>query len=173
MRRLLRRSSVLRDELRASSSLVILMVVSLLIVFGLTGSGVTLAHPGFQSPVDTPTPSPPAPATGTPTTVTAPTPTETEIPAVPSPEAPTPSVPPAETPSVLPISPTIEPDLTPAEGAPTPVVEEQPSGSPGGLLAISVDTCILGFSYLWLVCGALVLMLFVLGVLASFLLRRA
>jgi len=91
-----------------------------------------------------------------------------------------------ETPPVAPISPTIttemetptiEPEFTPAEGAPplepAPIVEEEPARSPGPPWAIFIDTCVVGFSYLWLFCGGLVLMLFVLGAVASFLLRRA
>jgi hypothetical protein len=192
VRGLRRATAFLRAELRATRSLIPLIVLSLLAAFALTRGRVSLAYPAFQSPqspqspVTTPTTAPPATATATPAAVPTLTPTETEIPAVPSPGVSTPSAPSVETPPVEPISPTItaetetptiEPELTPAEGAPplepVPIVEEEPARSPGPPWAMFMDTCVVGFSYLWLFCGGIVLMLFVLGAVASFLLRRA
>ncbi len=203
MRKVRRMTALLQAELRALSSLVPLMVLSLLIVLVLPGGSVTLAYPLFQSPqspVTTPTTPPPPTATATPTEVSAVPPTETPVVAtVPPAETPiVPTVPPAEgetpaaavieTPPISPISPTItieietpaiEPEFTPTEGRPpsesaaTLAADQQPprsSGSPG---AIFIDTCVLGLSYSWLCCGGIVLVVFVLGVLASFLLRRA
>jgi len=91
-----------------------------------------------------------------------------------------------DTPPVSPISPTIptemetphvEPESISGDGEPqqepTDAVEEASSSPPDSRGAIFIDSCVLGFSYLWLGCGGIVLVLFVLGVLASFLLRRA
>lgn len=189
MRKLRRATAFLRAELRATRSLIPLIVLSLLSGFALTRGRVSLAYPAFQSPqspITTPTTAPPATATATPAAAPTVAPTETEIPAVPSPGVSTPTAPSVETPPVEPISPTIsaetetptiEPEFTPAEGAPplepAPGVEEEPARSPGPPWAIFIDTCVVGFSYLWLFCGGIVLMLFVLGAVASFLLRRA
>jgi len=153
VRKLRRARALLRAELRAARPLIPLMALSLLTVFALSKVGVTLASPSFDSPVATPTTEAPALA-------------PTEIPAAP----------PMESPPVEPISPTItleietptiEAEVVPAEGAP-PEEPPSPPGSPGATL---VDALMVGFSYLWLCCGAMVLVLFALGVLASFLLR--
>ncbi len=166
MRGLRRATAFLRAELRPIRSLIPLIVLSLLIAFALTRGRVSLAYPAFQSPVTTPTTAPQATATATPAGVPTGAPTETEIPAVPSPGVSTPSAPSVETPPVAPSSPTISTE-------PVPSVEEEPARSPGPPWAIFIDTCVVGFSYLWLFCGGIVLMLFVLGAVASFLLRRA
>jgi uncharacterized membrane protein len=169
--------ALLRAELRAASSLIPLIVLSVLFVFALTRGGVTLAYPAFQSPqspqspvgppAETPTTPPPAAATATPTEPSvAPTP---EAPVEPPPEGPAEPTP--EGPA--------EPQDTPTEGeppqeaAPEPGDEEEPSGPPNSPAASFIDTCVLGFSYVWLCCGGVVLLLFVLGVAFSFLLRRA
>ncbi len=171
MRILRRVNAFLKDELRAASSLISLLFVSLFIVFILARSGVSLAYPSFQSPespIATPTSPPPAP----------------ETPTVPSPELPTPTGPPSETPPVSPVTPTVtmemetpsaEPQITPTEGAAPeePAPEEEPPSAQGGAGAVFIDTCVVGFSYIWLICGAMVLLLFVLGVVLSFLVRRA
>lgn len=187
MRELHRISAFVRNELRAPLSLAPLILLSLLVVFGLTQGSVTLAYPSFQSPVDTPITEPPTPTTSAPPWDTA-APTS-EVPAEPtqppgdaSPEPTTPGAPPMETPPVSPITPTItleaepppvEPELTPTEGAPPPADEEEPSSPTTSRAASLIDTCVLGFSYVWLCLGGLVLVLFVLGVAFSFLLRRA
>jgi len=73
-------------------------------------------------------------------------------------------------------TPTIEWEPAPTEGAPPEeltgtLAVEQESSRTGSRGAILVDAFVVGFSYLWLCCGAMVLVLFALGVLASFLLR--
>ncbi len=169
MRKLRGTTAFLRAELRATRSLIPLIVLSLLTAFALTRGRVSLAYPAFQSPqspVTTPTTAPAATATATPAAAPTVPPTETEIPAAPSPRVSTPTAPSVETPPVAPSSPTISTE-------PVPSVEEEPARSPGPPWAIFIDTCVVGFSYLWLFCGGIVLMLFVLGAVASFLLRRA
>jgi hypothetical protein len=163
--------ALLRAELNAVSSLLPVMALSVLVVLGLTMGSVALAYPSFQSP-----PSPP----------TAPTATSV-IPPAPSPEAPSPTTPPGETPVTSPeaplpteegappvvpgeVTPTPEP-ATPAPAA-SPPTEEPPSRFAGLPLATLIDTFVVGFSYVWLFCGAIVLALFVLGVVLSFLVRR-
>lgn len=185
MRKLRLISAFLRAELRAASSLIPLIVLSVLIVFALTRGSVTLAYPAFQSPqspespvgppAQTPTTAPPEAATATPTEPSvAPTP---EAPGEPTPEAPvepTPAAPGEPTPEGP-----AEPQDTPTEGeppqepAPEPGAEAEPSGSPNRPAASFIDTFVLGLSYVWLCCGGVVLLLFVLGVAFSFLLRRA
>jgi uncharacterized membrane protein len=166
MRRLRRVSVFLRAELEAASSFVPLIVVSLLIVVGLSRGDVTLASPVFQSPVGTPTTAPPGAPTVAPTEAVPPGVTPEppmgvtpEGPAEPTPEGPA------------------EPEETPTEGEPPeeppPGDEEEPSPPASSSGATFIDTCVLGFSYLWLCLGGLVLVLFVLGVVFSFLLRRA
>lgn len=200
MRELRRFTEFLRAELRSTSSLLPLIGLSVLIVFFLTRGSVTLAHPSFQSPIATPTPAPEATSTPlpaeTPTTPAA-EPTATEE--GPPPAEPTPTVgPPPEEPAPTEGAPPEEP--TPAEGPPpeepppgeeppaqepapteeppaeepaaTPVPEEESPSSSRGSRAILIDTFLVGFSSLWLCCGAIVLVLFALGVVASFFLRR-
>ena len=66
----------------------------------------------------------------------------------------------------------------PSEGPPDEeAIEEPPSGDEGSFsarglsLAVLIDTCVVGLSSVWLCLGALALVVFVLLVIASFLLR--
>lgn len=168
-------------------SLVPLIALSLLVALLLTQSTVTLAYPSFQSPVESPVEPP------TPTHTPAVAPTEPpvgppeETPAVPPP-AETPVVPPAETPAVPPgetpvlpaggeATPSAGPEATPGEEAspqvPTPTTEgKEESSLPRGLSsAVLIDTCVVGLSSVWLCCGGFALVVFLLLIIASFLLR--
>lgn len=73
--------------------------------------------------------------------------------ATPSPAAPTIAPPTPEPPTATPIPPTPKPTQTPTKQAPTPTLTPTPAprGIDWGLFA---DTMALVFSYLWLVCGA-------------------
>jgi hypothetical protein len=159
------------------SSLVPLVVFSLLAAVFMTQSGATLAHSSFQSPQSpVQTPAPEAPPTEA-----APGPPE-ELPVVPPGESPVvpaeelPGVPPGEEPGVV-ITPPAEPGATPGEeappGAPTPASSEEEGSSPIGELssAVLIDTCVVGLSSLWLCCGGLALVVFVLLMIASLVLR--
>jgi hypothetical protein len=160
------------------SSLVPLVVFSLLAAVFITQSGATLADSSFQSPQSpVQTPAPEAPPTEA-----APAPPE-ELPIVPPAESPVvpaeelPEVPPGEEPSVV-TTPPAEPGATPGEEAPpgarTPTLggEEEGSSPVGGLSwAVLIDTCVVGLSSLWLCCGGLALVVFVLLMIASLVLR--
>jgi Predicted membrane protein len=175
MRRLRHVRMFLRADIKAASSLIPWIVLSLLIVFTLARSDVTLAYPAFQSPVGTPTTESPLPATAAPT----------GFPGSPSPEAPLDATPEAsaeptpEVPGEVSPEGSVEPQDTPAEAEPsqepvaTPENEDEPSAPPSSRPATFIDTCVLGLSYVWLCCGGMVLLLFVLGAAFSFLLRRA
>jgi hypothetical protein len=146
-------------------SLAPLIALSLLAALLLTQSAVTLAYPSFQSPVQEPTQTP----------AVAPT----KPPVEPSGE--TPVVPPGETPVLPPggeATPSVEPEATPGEEAspeaPTPegAAEEEGSSLFRGLSpAVLIDTCVVGLSSVWLCCGGFALVVFLLLIIASFLLR--
>lgn len=175
--RILRHAVVfLAAQVRATSSLLPLIVVSLLIVVALTSGGAVLAYPAFESPL-----SP----------VGSPTPTPGEAPPQPTTEPATPA--PTEAPS----EPTVEPSQVPPTEAPgeveTPVTEPEPSAttevpvpeptrgaadtegrsfSIGALSwSVLIDACVVGLSSVWLCLGGMALVLFVLGVIASFIMR--
>ena len=178
MRKLRDTIAFLRAPLRAASSLVPLIVLSLLAALVLTRVGVTLAYPAFQSPIS-PIETPVAPPTEVPSAPPA------ESPAVPptEPEVPPtePEVPPTEVPGEGgPVTPVTEPEPSPTgeeltpEATETPDTVEEGSFSIRGLSwAVLIDTCVVGLSSLWLCCGGIALVLFILGVVASFLLRAA
>lgn len=120
----------------------IVLVLSVLLTAVLAGSTPALARRLLQSPVQTPaptetfTPAPPAQPTPVPPTPAPPT----EAPAV------APTLPPAETPAPTPL--------------PTPLPEEAQGARPAGGFdwARFMDVLILIFSYLWLICGILVVL---------------
>lgn len=141
-------------------SLVPLIALSLLLTLLLTQNTVTLAYPSFQSPVQSPI-QPPA---------------ETPV----APPAETPAVPPGETPVPPPSgegTPPASPEATPGEEAPDevapPTTEGEEESSPTGAVspAVLIDTCVVGLSSVWLCCGGFALVVFLLLVLASFLLQ--
>jgi hypothetical protein len=166
----------LRAELQAVSSLAPLIVVAVVGALVLAGTSVTMAHPGFQSPI-----SPVGTPTVTPTGV--PSEPPTEAPVVP-PAQPTESPPagPTEMPGEV-ETPTGEPQPSPTQAAPEPTqlapeptqlvgdAEEVSPGIRGLSWAVLVDTLIVGVSSVWLCCGGIVLVLFVVGVIAAFVLR--
>lgn len=180
MRILHRRRGSLKAELRAAASLGPLMVLSVLSVVALTSGGMALAHPVFQSPespVGSPSPTiaptepPPAATTETPAAP------PTETPMAPSPELTATTVEPAETAVGVP-SPTIAAEAeTPTVEAEPGATEEPPPEEPSRFSRVAwstvVDTCVVGAAGVWLCCGGIVLVLFVLGVVASFVLRSA
>lgn len=162
------------------------MAASLLVALLLTQNTVTLAYPSFQSPMQSPVEPPPP----TQTPIVAPT----EVPAQPPEETPvvppaeTPVVPPGETPPIPPgetpvpppsgeATPSAGPEGTPTEGAPpqvpTSTIEgaEEPSFPRGVTPAVLIDTCVVGLSSVWMCCGGFALVVFLLLVLAAFLLR--
>ncbi|NIN67084.1 MAG: hypothetical protein GTO63_20790 [Anaerolineae bacterium] len=172
MSKLRRVSGFLKAELEAVFSLVPLIVVAVVGALVLTGTSVTVAYPAFQSPI-----SPVGTPAPTPTGVPAPPPTE--APVVP-PAEPTQSPPagPPEVPGEV-ETPASEPQPSPTEGAPEAT---QAAGDPGeeargirrlrGLSwAVLIDTLVVGLSSVWLCCGGIVLVLFVVGVIAAFVLR--
>jgi hypothetical protein len=162
-------------------SLAPLIALSLLVAVLLTQSAVTLAYPSFQSPVQQPThtpavvPTEPAPGPPGETPVVPPG----ETPVVPPGESPV--VPPGETPVLPPgveATPSARPEATPGEEAspqaptPTGAAGEEGSSLLRGLSpAVLIDTCVVGLSSVWLCCGGFALVVFVLLVIASFLLR--
>jgi len=168
----------LRGQLRAASSLVPLIVLSLTAALALTRVGVTMAYPAFQSPIS-PIETPVAPPTEVPSAPPA------ESPAVPptEPEVPPtePEVPPTEVPGeVGPVTPVTEPEPSPGGEEPTPEATQTPDAVEEGSFsirglswAVLIDTCVVGLSSLWLCCGGIALALFIVGVVASFLLRAA
>ncbi|TKJ28952.1 MAG: hypothetical protein CEE40_10130 [Chloroflexi bacterium B3_Chlor] len=172
MRKLHDAIAFLRSQLRAASSLVPLIALSLLVALALTRVGVTMAYPAFQSPISpietpvvAPTEVPPAPPS--------------ESPEVPPTE---PEVPPTAVPGEVgtPVAPVTEPEPSPAGEEPTreatqtpDTVEERSSSIRGLSWAVLIDTCVVGLSSLWLCCGGIALVLFILGVVASFVLRAA
>ena len=179
MRKLRDTIAFLRGQLRAASSLVPLIVLSLMAALALTRVGVTMAYPAFQSPIS-PIETPVAPPTEVPSAPPA------ESPAVPptEPEVPPtePEVPPTEVPGEVetPVAPVTEPEPSPTGEEPTPeatqtpdTVEEGSFSIRGLSWAVLIDTCVVGLSSLWLCCGGIALVLFILGVVASFVLRAA
>lgn len=99
------------------------------------------------------------------------------------PPAESPVAPPPEEPGETP-APPVEPEATPVEGVPegaatiegaptvTPGVGKEEAPSPGGRsLAVLIDALVVALASLWLCCGGLVLVVFVLLVIASFVLR--
>jgi len=153
------------------SSLVPLIVFSLLTATLVTQSSVILAYPLFQSPVQIPTATVPPPQPPT----QAPSGPPEESPVAPPPESPVPS--PSEEPGESPTA-IVEPGTTPTEGLPeavgtaTPAAEEGGPPSVGGpSLAVLIDALVVALSSVWLCCGGIVLVIFVLLVVASFVLR--
>jgi hypothetical protein len=154
-------------------SLAPLLAVSLLAALLLTQSAVTLAYPSFQSPVQEPTQTPAVAPTKPPVEPSG------ETPVVPPGE--TPVAPPGETPVLPPggeATPSVGPEATPGEEAPpqapTPegAAEEEGSSLFRGLSpAVLIDTCVVGLSSVWLCCGGFALVVFLLLIIASFLLR--
>ncbi|MGB3905925.1 MAG: hypothetical protein WBB22_13485 [Anaerolineae bacterium] len=186
MRKLHDTIAILRAPLRAASSLVPLIVLSLMAALVLTRVGVTMAYPAFQSPISpispietpvaAPTEAPPAESPAIPPTEPEVPPTEPEVPPT------EPEVPPMEVPGEVatPVTPVTEPEPSPTGGEPTPeatqtpdTVEEGSFSIRGLSWAVLIDTCVVGLSSLWLCCGGMVLVLFILGVVASFVLRAA
>jgi hypothetical protein len=153
-------------------SLAPLIVFSLLTAVLVTQSSVILAYPLFQSPVQIPTATipPPQPPTEGPSG-----PPE-ESPVAPPGESPVPPPPPEE-PGESPTA-VVEPGATPTEGlleavgTATPAAEEGGPPSVGGLsLAVLIDALVVALSSVWLCCGGIVLVIFILLVIASFVLR--
>lgn len=182
MRNLYDTIAFLRAQLRAASSLVPLIVLSLMAALVLTRVGVTMAYPAFQSPVS-PIQTPVAAPTEVPPTGPEVPPTEPEAPPT-EPEVPPtePEVPPTEVPGEVgtPVTPVTEPELSPGGEEPTPEATQTPDTVEEGSSSIRrlswaalIDTCVVGLSSLWLCCGGIALVLFILGVVASFVLRAA
>lgn len=179
MRMVRRRFGLGGGRLAAAFWLAPLFAFALLSAVLLVRTSSTLAYPLFQSPVQTPRPT------------TAPPQVPTQGPAQPPQESP--AVPPAQSPVVAPVespgvlppvapeqspAPTLEPEATPAEGAPevvttaTPDGDEEGSSRFGGLsVAVLIDAAVVALSSLWLCCGGMALVVFVLLAIASFLLR--
>ena len=164
---------LLRGELRATSSLISLAALSVLTVFMLTQGSATLAYPSFQSP-ESPVQSPAA--TPAPSEVPPEQPPQ-ESPVAPSPEVPGEVGTPAATPqATLEQTPAATPqatlEQTPIAVTAVPTVEGEEASPTGGVSwAVLIDTLVVGLSSVWLCCGGLALVLFVLGVIATFLLR--
>jgi hypothetical protein len=162
-------------------SLAPLIALSLLAALLLTQSAVTLAYPSFQSPVQEPTQTPAVVPTEPPVGPPEETPIVPpgETPVVPPGEIPV--VPPGETPVIPPggeATPSARPEVTPGEEAspqvPTPTGAAGEEGSSllrGVSPAVLIDTCVVGLSSVWLCCGGFALVVFVLLVVATFLLR--
>jgi hypothetical protein len=179
VRKLRRNSGPWRGVSVVASSLAPLILLSLLTAVFLTQSTATLAYPSFQSPVRTPAPTteppegPVPPAEGSPVTPPQATPA--------APPGEEPVVPPGEEPIAPPgevVTPSGEPEGTPGEDGPAEPVtstlstgEEESSPAGGISWAVLIDTCVVGFSSVWLCCGGLALVVFGLLVVASFLLR--
>jgi hypothetical protein len=159
-------------------SLFPLIALSLLVALLLTQNSVTLAYPAFQSPVESPIQPPPPTETPAVAPTEAPAQPPVETPAVPSAE--TPAGPLGETPVPPPSGeemPTEAPEATPGEEVPpqvpTPTAErgEGSSLTRGLSPAVLIDTCVVGLSSAWMCCGGFALVVFLLLVLAAFLLR--
>jgi len=143
-------------------SLLPLIILSALVALLLSQNSVILAYPAFQSPVQSPAPTEappeaePVPPEGEPTPPEAP------------PEVlPTETVGEETTPSIAPEEATVEDPETE-----TPPPDEKASSTTGGMSsAVLIDTCVVGLSTVWLCCGGLTLVIFMLLVIASFLLR--
>jgi hypothetical protein len=159
-------------------SLFPLLALSLLVALLLTQNTVTLAYPAFQSPVESPIQPPPP--TETPATAPAEAPAQPPVEAPLVPPAETPAVPPGETPVPPPggeETPSAGPEATPGEEAPPQVPSPTTEGGEGSSLvrglspAVLIDTCVVGLSSVWMCCGGFALVVFLLLVLAAFLLR--
>jgi hypothetical protein len=153
-------------------SLFPLIALSLLVAVLLTQSSVTLAYPSFQSPVEPPTVTPVVPPAETPAVPPAETPA--------APPAETPAIPPGETPAPPPGGEETPPggaEVTPTDGEPPEVPTATAEGEDDASLvrgmspAVLIDTCVVGLSSVWMCCGGFALVVFLLLVLASFLLR--
>ena len=176
MRKLRHAWHLVRGQLRATSPLISLAVLSVLTVLILTHGSVALAYSFFQSPESplqspTATRSPPQATPEEPPVATA-TPPQAppEQPPTESTVAPPPEVPAqVETPLAAPEATEVQ---TPIAVTPVPTVEGEEASSTGGVSwAVLIDTVVVGLSSVWLCCGGLALVLFVLGVIATFLLR--
>ncbi len=159
-------SAFLRAELEAVSSLVPLIIVAVVGALVLAGTSVTMAYPAFQSPIGTPTPTP----TGVPSQPPTATPVVPPAQPIESPPAG-----PTEVPGEV-ETPTGEPEPSPTQAAPEPTevagdTEEESRGIRGLSPAVLIDTLVVGLSSVWLCCGGIVLVLFVLGVIAAFVSR--
>jgi hypothetical protein len=63
-------------------------------------------------------------------------------------------------------------EQTPIAVTAAPAPDEEVASSERSVSwAVVIDTCVVGLSSLWLCCGGVALVLFVLGVIATFLLR--
>ncbi len=159
-----------------ASSLFPLIIFSLLVAVLLVKSGTTLAYPAFQSPlspVGSPTATPPQVSPQP--TVEAPTTAPTEAPS----QLPTgsPEGPPTEVPGET-ATPTGQVQISPTPATPAPEASATPADSEEPSLSVRrlswatlIDAFIVGLSSLWLCCGAIVLVLFVLGVIVAFVQR--
>jgi hypothetical protein len=145
-------------------SLFPLIALSLLVALLLTQNTVTLAYPLFQSPIEPPTVTPAVPPAETP----------------PVPPGETPGVAPGETPAIPPsgeATPAAPAEVTPTDGEPPEVPTATTEGEEGSSLvrgvspAVLIDTCVVGLSSVWMCCGGFALVVFLLLVLAAFLLR--
>lgn len=172
MRSLRRIRGPWRDGPGIVSSLLPLVIVSLWAALFITQSGATLAQSSFQSPLS-PVQTPPPVAA--PTEVEPGPPEEQpvtppfESPIVPGAEE-SPGVPQGEGPGEA-TTPSAEAGATP--GAPTSSAPERGGSSlnRGLSLAVLIDTAVVALASLWLCCGGLALVFFVLVVIASFVLR--
>jgi len=70
-------------------------------------------------------------------------------------------------------TPSTAPEETAIEGPETETPPDEEASSPAGGVssAVLIDTCVVGLSTVWLCCGGLALVVFLLLVIASFLLR--
>ncbi len=176
MRKLRHAWHLVQGELRASSPLISLAVLSVLTVIILTQGSVTLAYSSFQSP-ESPIQSPaatPAPSEVPPEEPPVATATPPQAPPE-QPPAESPVAPPPEVPAEV-ETPFATPQATSEQTAigvtPVPTVEGEEASPTGGVSwAVLIDTLVVGLSSVWLCCGGLALVLFVLGVIATFLLR--
>jgi len=170
----------------------LLAIAVLIVVMTRDDGGPAFAHYLFQSPVETPTPEAPSPTPLLPTpTPVPPTPiSPTLVPPTPTPELPTPT-PQVATPTRMsePPSPLYTPTATPTgETIHLPAVEgggagqepaepasqtEHPSEPPQAPpppveseevdLARLIDGLVVIFSYIWLICGVLLLLTIPIG----------
>ena len=176
----------------SSRLLVLLLVIATLIVILMpVGAGPATARYLFQSPVETPTPEqltptpvPPSPTPVPPTPTPPPeAPTATPLPTEPAPPTVAPEQPPTATPTGETIHlPAVEgggqaeqPAVPPPEAEQPPVLPEaeQPSAPPQPPpptveseevdLARLIDGLVVMFSYVWLVCGVLLLLAIPIG----------
>jgi hypothetical protein len=148
-------------------SLVPLIAFSLLAAILMAQNSVTLAYPSFQSPVEAPSPTlePLGPPAESPVAPPAETPLVTpgESPVAPPGEEATPSAGPEVTPGA---------EASPEGPSPSGEPEDESSSRLRGVSsAVLIDAFVVGLSSLWLCCGGVVLVVFLLLVAASFVLR--